>query len=273
MSILRVEKLEACYEKFTVFRNLDFTVKEGKVTTIIGPNGCGKSTLLKTMGRILKQKGGTVYLQGKDLKNLKTKAIAQKLALLPQNPVAPAELKVEELVSYGRFPHRKKMNQNSPGDKEAIEWAMKTTNIDSFRDREIGSLSGGQRQKVWLGMALAQETEILLLDEPTTYLDMAHQLEVLKIVEQLNRERKCTVVMVLHDINHAARFSHEIVAMKNGEIIACGSPVQVITKEILKKVFNIDARVMIDPQNGAPVCFGYDSVFEEQEQSSAANAV
>lgn len=262
MSILRVENLEACYEKFSVFQNLDFTVKEGKITTIIGPNGCGKSTLLKTMGRILKQKNGTVYLYEKDLRQIQTRKIAQSLALLPQNPIAPSELKVEELVSYGRFPHRKKMNQTSPGDKAAIEWAMETTNITAFRHREIGSLSGGQRQKVWLGMALAQETKILLLDEPTTYLDMAHQLEVLKIVERLNKERGCTVVMVLHDINHAARFSHEIVAMKNGKIMAAGSPVQVITKDVLKSVFNIDARVMRDPENGAPVCFGYDSILE-----------
>lgn len=273
MSILEVEKLEAGYEQINVFHKLDFTVKEGKITTIIGPNGCGKSTLLKSMGRILKQKRGTVYLCGKDLRKIQTRSIAQKLALLPQQPVAPAELKVEELVSYGRFPHRKKFNQNSARDKESIEWALRTTGIDRFRERELGSLSGGQRQKVWLGMALAQETEILLLDEPTTYLDLSHQLEVLKIVEKLNRERGCTVVMVLHDINQAARFSHEIVAMKNGKIIASGSPVEVITKAVLKEVFNIDARVMLDPKNGAPVCFGYDNIPEEEPLALTAEKV
>lgn len=267
MSILRVEKLEACYERFTVFRDLDFSLKEGKVTTIIGPNGCGKSTLLKTMGRILKQRRGKVFLKGEDLQRIPTGKIARHIALLPQNPVAPPELKVEELVSYGRFPHRKRGSQNTSKDKEMIQWAMEITHVIPFREREIGSLSGGQRQKVWLAMALAQETEILLLDEPTTYLDMAHQLDVLRIVEKLNRDRKCTVVMVLHDINHAARFSHEIVAMKNGKIISVGTPVEVITKDVLEKVFAIEARVMIDPENGAPVCFGYDSMLEADAHS------
>lgn len=179
---------------------------------------------MKTMGRIIKQKNGKVYLLGKDLHNIPTKQIAKHLALLTQNPVAPAELKVEELVSYGRYPHRKNGYNLSKKDMEIIEWAVDITKTISFRKREIGCLSGGQRQKVWLAMALAQETEVLLLDEPTTYLDMAHQLEVLQIVERLNKEKNCTVVMVLHDINHAARFSHEIVAMKQGKIVKTGAP-------------------------------------------------
>jgi iron complex transport system ATP-binding protein len=223
LSILRAEKLETTYEKFTVFRELDFEVEEGQITTIIGPNGCGKSTLLKTIGRIIKQKSGRVFFRDQDLAHIKTRVIAKNLALLPQNPQAPAELKVEELVSYGRFPHRKNLNSLSPKDKEIIAWAMEATRIIPFRDREIGSLSGGQRQKVWLAMALAQETEVLLLDEPTTYLDMAHQLEVLQTIVRLNREQGRTIVMVLHDINHAARFSHRIVAMKEGKIIAAGN--------------------------------------------------
>jgi len=263
VSVLSTENLETSYEKLTVFRDLNIEIQEGKVTTIIGPNGCGKSTLLKTMGRILKQKSGKVYLQGQDLHTISTKQIAKQLALLPQNPIAPSELKVEELISYGRYPHRNNVNKLSSKDKEMIEWAMGITNITPFRNRQIGNLSGGQRQKVWLAMALAQETEVLLLDEPTTYLDMAHQLEVLQIVERLNQEHKCTVVMVLHDINHAARFSHEIITMKAGEIIKIGSPLEIITNEVLKRVFHIDARVMIDPYNGAPVCFGYDSALQE----------
>lgn len=271
MSIIRVENLETCYEKNTVFRDLNFEVKEGEVTTIIGPNGCGKSTLLKTIGRILKPKNGTVFFRGQNLSSIPTRKIAQHIALLPQNPIAPSELKVEELVSYGRYPHRKNLNRLSPKDKEVIEWALEVTNVASFRDREIGSLSGGQRQKVWLAMAFAQDTEVLLLDEPTTFLDMAHQLEVLQIVEKMNMERKQTIVMVLHDINHAARFSHRIVAMKSGQIIAAGHPHEIITRDVLNQVFHIDARIMLDPENGAPVCYGYESYLRNKAAASASS--
>jgi iron complex transport system ATP-binding protein len=262
-----MENLETSYQKFIVFQDLSLEVKEGKITTIIGPNGCGKSTLLKTMGRNLKQKTGKVYLQGQDLSTIHTKQIAKFLSLLPQNPIAPSQLKVEELISYGRYPHRNNVNKLLIEDRETIEWAMDITKTTSFRNREIASLSGGQRQKVWLAMALAQETEVLLLDEPTTYLDMAHQLDVLQIIEKLNKEQKRTIVMVLHDINHAARFSHEIVAMKEGKIITIGTPAEIITQEVLKEVFHINARVMIDSYNGTPVCFGYDSVLQQEENT------
>ncbi|MBO0589343.1 ABC transporter ATP-binding protein [Sporosarcina sp. E16_8] len=264
-SIIRAEQLTSGYEKSTVFSGLSMTIQEGKITTIIGPNGCGKSTLLKTIGRILKQQSGKVFLQDQDMKSISTKAIAKQLALLSQNPEAPLQLKVEELISYGRFPQRKNTGTLSTKDIEVIEWAMDITKTTAFRNREIAQLSGGQRQKVWLAMALAQETSILLLDEPTTYLDLAHQLEVLKIVERLNKEHHCTIVMVLHDINHAARFSHELIAMRNGEIVTTGLPEEILEKDVLKKVFNIDARIMIDPANGAPVCFGYDVLLEEEE--------
>ena len=259
MKTLSVEQLETSYEKFTVFRDLNLEVKEGQITTIIGPNGCGKSTLLKTMGRILKQKKGKVFLQGKDLQKIPTKEISKQLALLSQTPTAPSQLKVEELISYGRYPHRNNMNKWSKQDQEAIEWAMDITKTIAFRSRPLESLSGGQRQKVWLAMALAQDTDIILLDEPTTYLDMAHQLDVLQIVENLNRERGCTIVMVLHDINHAARFSHEMVAMKGGEIIKIGTPAEIMTREVLRSVFDIEARLMTDPYNGVPVCLGYET--------------
>ncbi|MEH6940620.1 ABC transporter ATP-binding protein [Bacillus sp. JJ722] len=271
MSILRTEALEATYEKFTVFKDLNIRLQEGQITTIIGPNGCGKSTLLKTIGRILKQKNGKVYLQDQDLSKIPTKQIAKYLALLSQNPIAPSQLKVEELISYGRYPHRNNVNKMTLKDQEIIEWAMEITKTTAFRYREMENLSGGQRQKVWLAMALAQETSILLLDEPTTYLDMAHQLEVLQIVERLNKEHNCTVVMVLHDINHAARFSHEIIAMKTGEIVTVGKPSTIITKEVLKEVFQIEARVMVDPVSGAPVCFGYDCILEEEKEVVYAN--
>ena len=259
MSMLTACDLETRYENHTVFQNLNIEIKKGSITTIIGPNGCGKSTLLKTMGRILKQRNGAVYLQQQNLNTLSTRNIAKRLSLLPQNPSAPNELLVEELISYGRYPHRKNLNKQTAEDKETIEWAMDITNTTAFHNRALGTLSGGQRQKVWLAMALAQETEILLLDEPTTYLDMAHQLEVLQIVDRLNSEHQCTIVMVLHDINHAARFSDDIAAMKDGEILAVGKPLDIINPDILNKVFQINARVMVDPFNGAPVCYGYES--------------
>lgn len=266
MYAIRTEHLETSYEHHTVFRDMNVQLQEGKITTIIGPNGCGKSTLLKTIGRILKQKQGKVFLQNQDLQTMQTKQIAKQLALLSQSPVAPSQLKVEELISYGRYPHRNHVNKLTSKDREVIEWAMNLTKTTAFRTREIANLSGGQRQKVWLAMALAQETSVLLLDEPTTYLDMAHQLEVLQIVEQLNKEHNCTIIMVLHDINHAARFSHELVAMKEGKIIATGTPREMMTAEVLKEVFQIDARVMIDPYTGAPVCFGYDSALSEEKE-------
>ncbi len=258
MSILRVEKLRVCYGRTVVLHDLNLSVAADKITSIIGPNGCGKSTLLKAMGRIIRQQQGQVYLHGEDLSRIPTRQVARRLALLPQHPVAPLELTGEELVAFGRFPHHKKRNRLSSKDKEVIAWAMDLTKVTSLRERAIGSLSGGERQRIWLAMALAQETEILLLDEPTTYLDMAHQLEMLKIVKRLNQERHCAVVMVLHDINHAARFSHEIVAMKQGKIIATGDPKATITAEVLRNVFQIEARVMEDPLRGTPVCFGYD---------------
>ena len=262
-TILSVEQLEARYEERTVFRDLCLSINEGSITTIIGPNGCGKSTLLKAMGRILRPKSGNVFLLGKNLSQMATKDIAKKLALLSQNPTAPSELKVEELISYGRYPHQKRGHRLTSADWKVIEWAMEVTKTTAFRSRELAQLSGGQRQKVWLAMALAQETDLLLLDEPTTYLDMAHQLDVLKTVRSLNQKHACTVVMVLHDINHAARFSDQLVAMKEGQIKAIGKPEEIMTSHVLRDVFDIDARIIKDPYDGVPVCLGYDSVTDE----------
>lgn len=254
----RVENLTAGYEKATIFENLNITIPKGKITTIIGPNGCGKSTLLKTIGRILKKEYGDIYLQEQNMQNMSTKEIAKQLAILSQSPSAPLQLKVEELISYGRYPHRKNVTRLSPKDQEMIEWAMEVTHTTEFRNRELAQLSGGQRQRVWLAMALAQETDILLLDEPTTYLDMAHQLEVLHIVRDLNENHGCTIVMVLHDINHAARFSHELIAMRAGEVVECGTPLEIITPGILKAVFQIDAKILHDEELESPVCYTYD---------------
>ena len=259
----RMENLASGYEQVRVFEGLNLTIEEGKVTTIIGPNGCGKSTLLKTIGRILKKQQGTVYLQEQNMQNLSTKDIAKKLAILSQTPVAPGQLKVEELIAYGRYPHRNNVNRLTNKDEEMIEWALTVTNTMEYRNRELAQLSGGQRQRVWLAMALAQETNILLLDEPTTYLDMAHQLEVLDIVKSLNEQHNCTIVMVLHDINHAARYSDHLIAMRKGIIMQTGTPQEILSADVMRKVFNIDARIMEDPVTNTPVCYGYEILKED----------
>ncbi|MFD2869706.1 MULTISPECIES: ABC transporter ATP-binding protein [Kurthia] len=254
----RIEELTAGYENNTIFENLNASIEYGKITTIIGPNGCGKSTLLKTIGRILKKEHGHVYLQDQDMQKLSTKDIAKRLAILAQSPSAPPQLKVGELISYGRYPHRKNVNRLTPEDHEMIDWAMEVTQTAEFADRELSQLSGGQRQRVWLAMALAQKTDILLLDEPTTYLDMAHQIEVLKIVQKINKEHGCTIVMVLHEINQAARFSDTILAMKAGEVLANGKPKEIMTAAYLEKIFNIQAKIVDD--DGTPVCLSYDTI-------------
>lgn len=258
MGILKVSQLEAAYETNIVFQNLNFSIEEGKVTTIIGPNGCGKSTLLKTIGRILKQKKGKVFLKGQDLAAVPTKIVAQQMAFLSQNPLSPEELTVEALVSYGRFPYRKNLKELTNHDRQMIEWAMGVTQVIAFRKRQLRSLSGGQLQRVWLAMAMAQDTEILLLDEPTTYLDMAHQLEVLQLVDHLNKKENRTIIMVLHDINLAARFSDYIIAMKDGNIVKIGSPHEIITPPILRKVFHIEATIIEDSKDHIPVCLRYE---------------
>ncbi|MGN4123813.1 ABC transporter ATP-binding protein [Lysinibacillus sphaericus] len=262
----RMENLSSGYEQVRVFEGLNLSIEEGKVTTIIGPNGCGKSTLLKTIGRILKKQQGTVYLQEQNMQSLSSKDIAKKLAILSQTPVAPGQLKVEELVAYGRYPHRNNVNRLTKKDEEMIEWSLSVTNTIDFRNREIAQLSGGQRQRVWLAMALAQETNILLLDEPTTYLDMAHQLEVLDIVKSLNEKHGCTIVMVLHDINHAARYSDHLIAMRQGAVIEMGTPKEILCADVMRKVFHINARIMEDPATKTPVCYGYDILKEQTDE-------
>lgn len=253
--VFTIEKLTTGYEGTRIIEELSLMIPAGKVTTIIGPNGCGKSTLLKTIGRILKQERGDIYLQDENMRQLSTKEIAKRLAMLAQTSNAPGQLKVQELVAYGRYPHRQNVGRLTAHDREKIDWALQVTQTSDFREREIDTLSGGQRQRVFLAMALAQETDILLLDEPTTYLDMAHQMEVLEIVAHLNKEIGCTVVMVLHDLNHAARFSDEMIAMKKGEIINSGTPLQMMQKEVLQKVFEIDAKIVMDED--IPVCLSY----------------
>src|SRR5690625_4843088 len=258
MPRLEAEEVSIRYDKNIVVEDLRLYISDGKITTLIGPNGCGKSTILKTLSRIMNAAGGSVYLDGKSIHKQSTREIAREMAVLPQTPEAPEGLKVIELVSYGRYPHQRGFGTLQKEDREAIHWALEQTNLLELAERPIDALSGGQRQRVWIAMALAQETDFLLLDEPTTYLDLAHQLEILEVLQRLNKQEKRTIIMVIHDLNHAARFSDYMVAIRNGAIMKEGAPGDVMKAEVLKEVFHIDAEVVADPRTSRPVCITYD---------------
>ncbi|MFD3974584.1 ABC transporter ATP-binding protein [Streptomyces cyaneofuscatus] len=235
-----------------VIDDLDVAIPSGVVTTIIGPNGCGKSTLLRTLTRLLKPAGGTVALDGEDIAKLRTRDVAKKLGLLPQAPVAPEGLTVGDLVARGRHPHQSWLRQWSSDDAEVVERALAMTGVADLADRPVDSLSGGQRQRVWISMTLAQGTDLLLLDEPTTYLDLAHAIDVLDLVDDLH-ESGCTVVMVLHDLNLATRYSDNLIVMRAGSILAQGHPRDVITAELLHEAFGLRAKVIDDPVGDRPL--------------------
>ncbi|MFE2354032.1 ABC transporter ATP-binding protein [Streptomyces parvulus] len=235
-----------------VIDGLDVAIPPGVVTTIIGPNGCGKSTLLRTLSRLLKPTSGTVVLDGEDIAGLRTRDVAKKLGLLPQAPVAPEGLTVSDLVARGRHPHQSWLRQWSSDDAAVVGRALAMTGVADLADRPVDSLSGGQRQRVWISMTLAQGTDLLLLDEPTTYLDLAHAIDVLDLVDDLH-ESGCTVVMVLHDLNLATRYSDNLVVMRDGAILAQGHPREVITADLLHEAFGLRAKVIDDPVGDRPL--------------------
>ncbi|MGW1813660.1 ABC transporter ATP-binding protein [Streptomyces sp. NPDC002125] len=236
----------------TVIDGLDVVIPSGLITTIIGPNGCGKSTLLRTLTRLLKPTDGSVVLDGQDIATLRTREVAKKLGLLPQAPVAPEGLTVADLVARGRHPHQSWLRQWSSDDASVVERALAMTGVSELAGRPVDSLSGGQRQRVWISMTLAQGTDLLLLDEPTTYLDLAHAVDVLDLVDDLHESGR-TVVMVLHDLNLATRYSDNLVVMRAGEILAQGHPCDVITAELLDEAFGLRAKVIDDPVGGRPL--------------------
>ncbi|MCF3103977.1 ABC transporter ATP-binding protein [Streptomyces roseoverticillatus] len=252
-SRLAARDLTLAYEDRTVVDGLDLAVPDGEVTIVIGPNACGKSTLLRALGRLLKPACGTVLLDGEDLARIPTRTIAKSLGLLPQTPVAPEAITVADLVARGRQPHQRWWQQWSEDDERAVADAMARTDTTALAERAVDELSGGQRQRVWIAMALAQETDLLLLDEPTTYLDIAHQVEVLDLVRRLNRERGRTVVAVLHDLNQAARYADHLVAMKAGRIVAQGRPADIVTADLVREVFGLQSVVVPDPVTGSPL--------------------
>ncbi|KGX92364.1 iron-dicitrate ABC transporter ATP-binding protein [Pontibacillus halophilus JSM 076056 = DSM 19796] len=270
---LQTNQLQVGYGERQIIKNLDLFIPDGKITTIIGSNGCGKSTLLKAMTRIIPHQSGSILLDGERIVKEDTKALAKKMAILPQTPESATGLTVGELVSYGRFPYQKSFGRLSKEDKEMIDWALEVTGTDAFRYQAIDSLSGGQRQRVWIAMALAQDTEMIFLDEPTTYLDMAHQLEVLELLQRLNEEEGRTIVMVLHDLNQAARFADYMIALKQGEIVKAGSNEEVIQNDVLRRVFQIDALIGRDPRTGKPMCLTYNLLKGELEDEEAYHAI
>jgi iron complex transport system ATP-binding protein len=271
---LSAEKLAVGYDQREIIHELSVRIPTGKITVVVGANACGKSTLLKALARLLKPSRGTVLLDGKSIQQTPTREVATKLGLLPQSPTAPEGITVADLVGRGRYPRQGWIRQWTKGDDEAIADAMTSTDVLEIADRPIDELSGGQRQRVWIAMALAQETDILLLDEPTTFLDLTHQFEVLDLLVDLNKRDDRTIVLVLHDLNQACRFGDHLIAMKDGAIVAEGNPSEVITEEVVQDVFGLAVKIIPDPVAGTPmvVPIGRHTTRADQVSPSSANA-
>ena len=250
---LAAEGLRLAYDDRVVVDGLDLALTDGSFTAIVGPNGCGKSTLLRALGRLLRPAAGQVVLDGRSIARTPTREVARVLGLLPQTPVAPSGLTVSDLVARGRHPHQSWLRQWSSDDEAVVTEALAWTDMADLGDRPVDELSGGQRQRAWISMALAQQTDLILLDEPTTYLDLSHQIDVLELVARLHAERGRTVVVVLHDLNLAARYAQQMVAMRDGALVASGTPHEVLTEELLADVFDLEARVVPDPVAGTPM--------------------
>jgi iron complex transport system ATP-binding protein len=251
---LSAADLSLRYEDVVVATDLSIEIPDGRVSALIGPNGSGKSTLLRALSRLLRPKAGEVVLDGKEISEYSTKEVARRLAILPQVLIAPESITVEELVAYGRFPQRRSIGGMRDEDRAAIEWAMSVTATSELRDRPVDHLSGGQRQRAWIALVLAQGTDLILLDEPTTFLDIAYQLEVLELLRHLNAAEGKTIVMVLHDINLACEYAHHLFALRDGTLVAQGDPRDVLKAELIREVFGIDAHILEHPTSGAPMC-------------------
>jgi iron complex transport system ATP-binding protein len=253
MTRLRANDLTLAYERRTVAEGLSVAVPDRSFTVVVGPNACGKSTLLRALARTLKPRSGAVLLDGQDIHTLPTRAVARTLGLLPQSPIAPDGITVADLVARGRYPHQRLLRQWSREDERVVGEAMAATGVTDLAGAYVDELSGGQRQRVWIAMALAQETSLLLLDEPTTFLDIAHQIDVLDLCARLHREEGRTLVAVLHDLNHAARYATHLIAMRDGEVVAEGDPSSVVTAELVEEVFGLPCRVIPDPETDTPL--------------------
>jgi ABC-type cobalamin/Fe3+-siderophores transport system ATPase subunit len=251
---LHAATVDLGYGHSAILSDISVSIPDGEITALIGANGSGKSTLLRALGRVLQPFRGSVILDGKQITSFPRKALARTLALLPQSPVAPEGLTVRQLCRFGRHPHRTMLARFNDHDEDVVSRALFDAGLESLSERPLEFLSGGQRQRAWIAMALAQETPILLLDEPTTFLDIAHQIEVLQLLKRLNRGSKRTVVMVLHDLNQAAQYADHLIAVANGGIHATGRPGDLLTPQLIKDVFGIEAMIIANPVDGSPLC-------------------
>lgn len=254
---IETRNLTLSYQRQTIIDNLDIQLPQGKVTVLIGSNGSGKSTLLKSFARLLKPERGTVILNGADIQTRSTDAVARELAILPQMPDAPEGITVRQLVSLGRYPWQSWMQQWSKQDEEQVQHALIQTGMASLAERPVDALSGGQRQRAWIAMTLAQDTPVVLLDEPTTFLDLAHQVEVLDLLRELNRQEQKTIVMVLHDLNLACRYADHLVAVHNRTVFAQGAPAAILNEALVKTVFDLNCRIIEDPFFATPLCIPF----------------
>ncbi|MGW0608867.1 ABC transporter ATP-binding protein [Streptomyces sp. NPDC002640] len=250
---LSAQNVTLAYEQRVIARELSVEIPDNSFTVIVGPNACGKSTLLRALSRMLRPSEGRVLLDGEVIQSLPAKKVARTLGLLPQSSVAPDGITVADLVARGRYPHQGLLRQWSPQDERVVQESMERTGVAELAERYVDELSGGQRQRVWIAMALAQETPLLLLDEPTTYLDIQHQLDVLDLCAELHEEHGRTLVAVLHDLNHAARYATHLIALRGGEVVAEGAPGEVVTAELVERVFGIRCQVIADPETGTPL--------------------
>ncbi|CAI1971861.1 Probable siderophore transport system ATP-binding protein YusV [Serratia ficaria] len=257
MTSIATRALTLCYQRQTIIEDLDIVLPRGKVSVLIGSNGCGKSTLLKSFARLLKPQQGTVILNGTDIWHKPTATVARELAILPQMPSAPEGITVRQLVSLGRYPYQNWLQQWSSEDEAMVNRALRQTGVEALADRPVDALSGGQRQRAWIAMTLAQDTEILLLDEPTTFLDLAHQVEVLELLRELNQQENKTIIMVLHDLNLACRYADHLVAVHNRTVVAQGEPQAILTEELVKRVFDLNCRIIEDPFFSTPLCIPF----------------
>lgn len=253
MATVDIRNLDLAYERRQVVTDLSVTLQDHAITALVGPNGCGKSTLLRGIARLVSPRSGEVLLDGADIAGLPSKALARRLGLLPQSPIAPEGLLVSDLVARGRYPHQNWLSQWSRADHDAVERALTLAGAQELRHRFVDELSGGQRQRVWIAMALAQETTTLLLDEPTTFLDIAYQLEVMELLLRLHSEEGRTVVVVLHDLNQACRYAHRLLALKDGRVVAHGPPAEIVDEALVREVFGIECRILEDPTSGTPL--------------------
>ncbi|WP_274308034.1 ABC transporter ATP-binding protein [Solibacillus daqui] len=254
---IETKSLTLSYGDINIIENLDLSIPMNEITVLIGANGCGKSTLLRSIARLLKPKQGSVLLDGSDIFKLSTKQVAKKLSILPQSPVAPEGLTVLQLVKQGRYPHQSWRKQWTPKDEEIVLNALKATGVDHLQDKSVDELSGGQRQRAWIAMTLAQDTDIILLDEPTTYLDLTHQIEVLDLLFELNQQQNRTIIMVLHDINLACRYADHIITVRNQTVFNQGKPKEIMTSTLVKHVFDLKCKMIDDPIFGTPLCIPY----------------